>query len=110
MAGSSMPVMWRKPPVKPPLKGELVEAVALGYGPYEGYGFHALEGLQAMVERRKGGEVGVRAVQNLPARAMWPALDAGRWSKRCLESALGAVSAHATGDVRALTEKHDGGG
>jgi hypothetical protein len=109
MAGSSMPVMWRKPPLKLPLPCDLVEAVALGYGPYEGYGFHALEGLQAMVERRKGGEVGVRAVQNLPARDMWKALDAGRWSKRCLEAAMGVISAHAPGDVRALTEKQDGG-
>jgi hypothetical protein len=109
MAGSSMPVMWRKPPVKLPLKCELLEAVALGYGPYEGYGFHALEALQAMVERRKGGEVGVQAVQNLPAKDMWQALDAGRWSKRCLEGAMEVVSAHHKGDVRALTEKQDGG-
>jgi hypothetical protein len=83
--------------------------VALGYGPYEGYGFHALEGLQSMMERRKGSEVGVVAVQNLSARDMWPALDAGRWSKRCLDAALAAVSAHVEGDVRALTEKQDGG-
>jgi hypothetical protein len=109
MAGSSMPVMWRKPPLKLPMKCDLVEAVALGYGPYEGYGFHALEALQAMMERRKGGEVGVAAVQNLPAREMWQALDAGRWSKRCLEAAVGAVSAHVKGDVRTLTEKQDGG-
>ena len=34
----------------------------IGYGPFEGYGFHALEGLQCMVERRKGGETGVKAV------------------------------------------------
>jgi hypothetical protein len=109
MAGSSMPLMWRKPPLKLPMKCDLVEAVAIGYGPYEGYGFHALEALQAMVERRKGSEVGVRAVQNLPAREMWAALDAGRWSKRCLEAAMEATSAHAKGDVRALTEKQDGG-
>jgi hypothetical protein len=109
MAGSSLPVMWRKPPLKLPMKCDLVEAVALGYGPYEAYGFHALEGLQAMVERRKGGEVGVAAVQNLSAQEMWKALDAGRWSKSCLEAAMGAVSAHNEGDVRALTEKQDGG-
>jgi hypothetical protein len=109
MAGSSVPLMWRKPPLKVPVKCDLAEAVAIGYGPYEGYGFHALEGLQAMAERRKGGEAGVRAVQDLPAREMWPALDAGRWSRRCLEAALEVVPAHARGDVRALTEKQDGG-
>jgi hypothetical protein len=109
MAGSSMPLMWRRPPMKLPMKCELVEAVAIGYGPYEGYGFHALEALQSMVERRKGGEVGVRAVQNLPPEAMWQALDDGRWSRQCLEAAMAVVSGHAKGDVRALTEKQDGG-
>src|SRR5262249_8720871 len=61
MAGSSVVVTWRRPPLKLPMNGDLVEAVALGYGPFEGYGFHALEGLQCMVERRKGGETGVQA-------------------------------------------------
>jgi hypothetical protein len=106
MAGSSMPLMWRKPPLKLPIGCELTGAVAIGYGPYEGYGFHALEGLQCMVERRKGGEVGVQAVQDLPARDMWKALDNGRWSRRCLEGAMAVVTAHAKGDVRALTEKN----
>lgn len=109
MAGSSMPVMWRKPPLKLPMKCDLLEAVAIGYGPYEGYGIHALEGLQAMVERRKGGEVGVKSVQNLSAADMWKALDAGVWSKRCLEAAMGVVTAHSKGDVRVLTEKREGG-
>ena len=63
LAGSSVPVTWRRPPLQLPKNCELVEAVQIGYGPFEGYGFHALEGLQCMVERRKGGETGVRAVQ-----------------------------------------------
>lgn len=35
MAGSSMPLMWRKPPVWLPMSCGLVGAVAIGYGPYE---------------------------------------------------------------------------
>ena len=84
---------------------ELIEAVQIGYGPFEGYGFHALEGLQCMVERRKGGETGVKAVQCLQGEAMWEALDKGRWSKPLLEAALARVPAHAKGDIRKATAK-----
>jgi hypothetical protein len=105
LAGSSIPLTWRRPELKLPKECELTEAVALGYGPFEGYGFHALEGLQCMVERRKGGETGVKAVQCLQGEEMWKALDAGRWSKKLLEAAMERVPAHAPGDYRELTAK-----
>jgi hypothetical protein len=103
LAGSSVPVTWRRPELKLPMDCELVEAVQIGYGPLEGYGFHALEGLQCMAERRKGGETGVKAVQCLRGAEMWKALDGGRWSKPLLEAAMGLVPAHATGDYREAT-------
>lgn len=105
MAGSSLPVTWRRPPVQLPKGCALTEIVQVGYGPLEAYGFHALEAMQCMAERRKGGESGVRAVQCLQGEAMWQALDAGRWSKRLLEAALERVPAHAPGDYRALTAR-----
>ncbi len=105
MAGSSVPVTWRRPPLKLPRGCELAGAVQIGYGPFEGYGFHALEGLQCFVERRKGGETGVRAVTCLQGAAMWKAMDEGRWSKTILEAALPLVPAHAQGDYRAITSK-----
>jgi hypothetical protein len=100
MAGSSVPVTWRRPELKLPLGCELTGAVQIGYGPFEGYTFHALEGLQCMVERRKGGETGVKAVTCLQGEAMWQALDRGDWSKELLEAALTRVPAHAKGDFR----------
>jgi hypothetical protein len=105
LAGSSLPVTWRRPPLQLPRNCEIREAVQVGYGPLEAYGFHALESLQCMVERRKGGETGVKAVQCLQGEAMWQALDEGRWSKRLLEAALERVPAHAQGDYRQPTAR-----
>jgi hypothetical protein len=105
LAGSSVPLTWRRPPLLLPKGCALAGAVQIGYGPFEGYGFHALEGLQCMVERRQGAETGVQAVQCLQGAAMWEALDAGRWSKPLLEAALERVPAHAAGDYRAVTAK-----
>ncbi len=110
LAGSSIPLTWRRPVLKLPKNCPLVEAVQVGYGPFEGYGFHALEGLQCMAERRKGGETGVKAVQCLQGEEMWKALDQGRWSKRLLEAALERVPAHAMGDYRAVTAKTEDAG
>src|SRR5262249_26588106 len=59
MAGSSLPVAWRVPALELPLGVDLDQALALGYGDIDAYGFHALETLQCMVERREGGETGV---------------------------------------------------
>jgi hypothetical protein len=110
LAGSSLPVTWRRPPLQLPRNCALTEAVQVGYGGFEAYGFHALESLQCMVERRKGGETGVQAVQCLQGEEMWRALDQGRWSKRLLEAALALVPAHAEGDYRAPTAKAPDGG
>jgi hypothetical protein len=102
MAGSSVPVTWRRPPLRLPRGTELVEAVQVGYGPFEGYGFHALEALQCLVERRRGGEVGVRRVQCLLGEEMWRAMDRGDFSRELLEAAMALVRTHAQGDYRKI--------
>src|SRR5262245_17578291 len=103
MAGSSVPVTWRRPVLRIDRGAELIEAVQIGYGPFEGYGFHALEGMQCLVERRRGGETGVRAVQCLQGEAMWQAMDRGVFSRELLEAGMAIVPAHAQGDFRKLT-------
>lgn len=103
MAGSSVPVTFRRPPLRLPRNIDLTEAVQIGYGPFEGYGFHALEGLQCMIERRRGGETGVRSVQCLQGEEMWLAMDRGVFSRELLEAGMALVPAHAKGDYRKLT-------
>ena len=71
MAGSSLPLGWRRPFLEYPLGTPIQAAAVIAYGPLEGYGFHALETLQCMVERRRGYETGVKAVQCLEGQAVW---------------------------------------
>lgn len=63
LAGSSVPVAWRRPAVELPRGCEIEAALTIGYSGFEVYGFHALEAHQCMIERRRGGETGMAAVQ-----------------------------------------------
>ncbi len=58
MAGSSMPLTRRYPPLELELKTPVEKSVGYYYGPKEAYGFHALEAHQCMVERRREGKRG----------------------------------------------------
>ena len=91
LAGSSLPLAWRRPWLELPLGARVEEAVAIAYGGIESYGFHGLETLQCMVERRAGGETGVRSVQCLEGEAVWRAMREGRFSR---ELALEALRRH----------------
>jgi hypothetical protein len=88
LAGSSLPVTWRLPDLELPVGCDLDAALMVGVGGSDAMDYHALEAMQCMVERRRGGEVGVRAVELLDGDAVWEAGDAGRWSWELLESAL----------------------
>jgi len=100
MAGSSLPVTWRRPELELPLESPVEDALVATYGPIEVYGFHALETLQVMIERRRGGETGIKAVTCLTGKEVWKAGDAGLWSWDLLESALGRSETLNPGDVR----------
>jgi hypothetical protein len=88
LAGSSLPVTWRLPDIELPLHGEIESALMVGYGGADVMDFHGLEALQCMVERRKGGETGVAAVQMIEGDAVWRAGDEGRYSRALLVAAL----------------------
>ena len=78
LAGSALPVTWRIPELELPLHCEIEEVVMSGGGDRDAHAFHALEALQAMVERRRGGETGVRAVELLRGDDVLEAMEAGR--------------------------------
>ena len=88
LAGSSLPVTWRLPDIELPMNCEIEEALMVGEGGSDPMDFHALEGMQCMVERRKGGETGVKAVQMIEGDEVWKAGEQGRWSKDLLTAAL----------------------
>jgi hypothetical protein len=88
MAGSSLPVTWRTPALDMPLGAQIEEALCVGYGGIDSYDFHALETIQCMVERRAGGESGVRWLQAYRGDAFWQAHHAGVWSRQLFEAAL----------------------
>ena len=87
-AGSSLPVTWRTPSLEMPLGAPVREAVCVCYGGVDSYDFHGLETLQCMVERRKGGESGVKWIHAYRGDAFWKALAEGVWPRDLMESAL----------------------
>jgi hypothetical protein len=88
MAGSSLPVTWRTPSVEMPLGSRIGEALCVCYGGVDSYDFHGLETIQCMVERRRGGETGVRAIQAYRGDKFWTALREGVWPRPLMEAAL----------------------
>ena len=88
LAGSSLPVTWRLPDVELEKGCEVSEALMVGCGGSDPMDYHALEAMQCMIERRKGGETGVKQVQMIEGDDVWKALDEGRFSRRLLEAAL----------------------
>ena len=103
MAGSSLPVTWRRPEIEPTLGTPFQAAVVtFGFdrGSVEIYLFHALEVLQCMLERRRGGETGVKSVEFLQGDAVWRAGDEGRWSWRLLNAALSRCASTNVGPIR----------
>lgn len=90
-AGSSVPVAWRFPPLQLDRQDELESALTIGWDGLEVYGFHALEAHQAMIERRRGGESGLVAVQALQGDAIYRAAEEGRWSTELLAQALATI-------------------
>jgi hypothetical protein len=105
MAGSSLPVTWRLPPLEIPLGTTCTDALVASRGDLEIFGFHALETLQCMAERRdlRGKPQGVSAVTCLEGEAVWKAADAWVWSRELLGQAVSRSHTLNPGDVEQNT-------
>ncbi len=101
-AGSTIPVSLRVPAIDTPYGVKQKYAVGVSFSGLDIYGFHLLDGLQAVVERRKGGETGVRAVQCLEGKDCWNFIDQNEWVKRLLDQALSHSETREEGDMRKL--------
>jgi hypothetical protein len=88
MAGSSLPVTWRIPSVEFPHNASVTEALCVCYGGVDSYDFHGLETIQCMVERRRGGESGVKWLQAYRGDKFWQALRDGVWPRELMNAAL----------------------
>jgi len=116
MAGSSLPVCWRAPFLEHALDTPIHEAVAVGFSGLDIYGFHTLEVLQCMVERRAGGETGVAAVTCLEGESVWQLGRSGAWWRELAEAACstipdrpdGTMEEHCTNPALFVLEYRDG--
>ncbi len=104
LAGSSAPVAYRKPAIDAPWGEKQRHAVAISYSGLDIYGFHVLEALQAMTERRAGGETGVKSVQCLEGEACWQFLAANSWAQRLFDQALTHSETRKPGDLKTLVK------
>lgn len=102
MAGSSVPLAERRPPLELPPECEFDAALSVHGGPAESYDFHGLEVLQSQLEFRRGGETGVARVQFLEGDSLWKAAEDGLWDA---ELAQAALDAELGADRRPLRER-----
>ena len=105
MAGSSVPGAQRIPAIDAPFGKKQNHAVAISYSGLDIYGFHLLEALQSMTERRQGGETGVRAVQCLQHQACWDFIANNGWVKSLFEQALMRSNTRKAGSPQQLVKE-----
>ena len=105
LAGSSVPVAQRIPAVDATFGVKQKHAVAISYSGLDIYGFHVLEALQCMTERRQGGETGVRAVQCLQNQACWDFIANNGWVSTLFEQALTRSNTRKSGTPQQLVKE-----
>ena len=108
MAGSSLPVTWRLPPLEVPLGLPMNRGRRGVAGTSEIFGFHALRTLQCMTERGatgRGKAPGAKSVTCLEGDAVWEAGDRGVWSWDLLEHALARSESRNVGDIKQNTSR-----
>ncbi|MCX2480554.1 hypothetical protein OQY15_15730 [Pedobacter sp. MC2016-15] len=84
--GSSIPTFYRTPDVELEIDTPLNTSIVVGDTADEGALFHCVDVLQSLVERRKGGETGVKSVQCIHGPETWTWAESNPWATKLLES------------------------
>ena len=87
MCGSTVPLSWQRPPLDVPRGTPFTEVLATSYSDLEEHGYHGVEAMQSMAERR-GRETGVERVRWLGSDEIWKAAEQGEWSRQLFDAAL----------------------
>lgn len=84
--GSSIPCYYRKPEIELDPDTPIKASIVVGAAHDEGGIFHCIDTLQCFVERRKGGETGVKSVQNIRGPETWNWVKRNPWAANLLEA------------------------
>jgi len=84
--GSSIPTYFRKPEIELTVDTPIKNSIVVGDTADEGATFHCVDVLQAFVDRRKGGETGVKSVQSIRGPETWNWVERNRWAGNLLEA------------------------
>jgi len=88
LAGTPLGLTWRLPQIDVRKGSSLKEALIVVQGPAPMAELEGLDGLLPIIERRRGGEAGIRRVRRLQGNEVWSAGDKGEWSWSLLASAI----------------------
>ena len=84
--GSSIPTYFRKPEIELAVDTPIRNSIVVGASPDEGAISHCVDVLQAFVDRRKGGETGVKSVQSVRGPETWKWVEQNAWAGNLLEA------------------------
>ncbi|HTH52619.1 MAG TPA: hypothetical protein VL495_01630 [Edaphobacter sp.] len=84
--GSSIPLYFRKPEVELAIDTPLKNGLVIGGMADEGATFHCIDVLQSFMDRRKGGETGVKSVQSIRGPETWKWVEQNAWASNLLEA------------------------
>ena len=84
--GSSIPAYYRTPEIEIDIDTPIKNSIVIGGAGDEGGIFHAIDVLQGFVERRKGGETGVKSIQSIRVAEAWKWVERNPWAGKLLDA------------------------
>ncbi|GGD89361.1 hypothetical protein [Paenibacillus nasutitermitis] len=104
LGGSSIPLAPVVPALDLSCLRDVKEIFVTSWLGTESYGFHGMEVLQSLAERRSGGETGVSSIEVLEGDDVWKAMNRGEWPDSMMHQALSTYPSHKEGHPWELVE------